>query len=485
VFLLRRSKGAFVASFRAWHDEQEMLLRERSVHSVAIAAHIFSADATNSAVWMGSKLHGCELESFYIHDPELLRDKPVQFCSAAKSGFADCQRVVDSSTKGTHNLLHKQLAGLGAPTWTNAAEVDFEEGDLSGPKNVRLFLYTSDGGPDEQKFKKLLLAMTSESLHVLVFPGACLMHCCQLWVRSGLKLVDDLLRKKLNSRLRYFALLSKISQVWRDRASDVFYEFSEQCGAAAAMAHAKSMCPRAIAGRWQSSYAVEVRLHSIGPRWFVPVFNEVLKGVTKKRADGTPAPDKPLPVADELDPNAETAAEHRARMGRWRSDVSKGINDKLFWMVNLVHTGISHTTEHFMRFIAVKYSEAELQSEGNCFCRLVSGRSESFLNEFAKPLCNPNDGIFLGLVSEPAIQMDSPHDVYRGLISDLVSLTVCLIGHHAANYHRRVHEDMVSFPNRLVLLALRHFTEPCPQRQGAGPPQRPVLQSSLRASLPS
>ncbi len=319
-----------MAAFRAWHDLNETAMLVNAGGSPAICAHILSADATNGAVWMGSKLQGAELESVYILQPELLASRQVFHVLDAKRGFCDCLKVTDSTTRGTHNLLAKQVAGLGSPTWLSCPELGYEDclfddEEEYRPRSIRLFCYTSDGGPDEEKLNKLLLVLTADHLCVLVVPGTCFMHACQLWVRSGLVIVDTWLKKYLaaESKFKYFATLSKISPVWRDRASEVFQTFSDLIQPAAAVAYAKSLCPKCIAGRWQSSHAVEAKLMGIGPTWFVPVFNEVLKS---KSAAGKKRPDPagPAPLADEgLDRLAETANEHRARMGRWRTDVSK------------------------------------------------------------------------------------------------------------------------------------------------------------------
>lgn len=434
-------------------------------HCSPVATHIFSADATNRAVWMSSKIHGTEVESVYIFDPR--RDVSIDAIEARR-GFTDAQRVEDNTTRGTHNLIHKQLVLFGVPTWQTCVEADFEE-DLdteSGVRSVRSFCYTSDGGPDEEKFKKLLLVITKEYLHLLVWPGSCFMHSCQLWVRSGLEIVDKWCKKNLpdSVRIRYFATLSKVAQVWRDKASEVYKQFSEQCGPVAAVQHARGMCPKAIAGRWQSSHAVELRMFNIGPRWFVPVMNAVLE--PKIAANSRPA--EVLPVAagpgDELDPNTESAHEHRARMGRWRKDVSKTINQKVFWIILTIHNHVNEVNERFMNFLGSKLSESEVIDEGNHFFRLCSGKSAFYIDLFAGMLRAP--GIFK-LAEDPSIKPGSGDVVCDGLLSSLVSLAVLLTLHHAANFFRRVHEKVNDFPMKIVLFASAPPATPDETRQGA------------------
>ncbi len=467
------SKGAYVASFNTWHHVMENNLHDAALLGrTPVVAHILSADATNRAVWMGQKIQGAELESFYIFEPKALSDSgscSLLHCDS-KRGFADAQIVEDSSAAGTHAILAKQVSGLGSFTWLDCPELDFTElelvGHAAGPRSVRLFCYTSDGGPDEVKLKKLLQVLTKDNVCVLVFGGSCGMHSCQLYVRSGLKLVDDWCRKHVpDFKIKYFALLSKISQVWRDKASDMYKEFDRQFGPVAAIQYGKTMCPRCVAGRWQSSHAVERRLQSIGQRWFTPVMNEVLK--SKKREEA--AVRENLPLEDELDPLAETTAEHRNRMRRRRSDVSKAINDRLFWILNTIHTEVNTVAQCFMDFLGKKYSEQELLEGGGQAFRLTMGRSNEFLGLYAGLLESPK---IFKLLQEPTIKPDSEHEVHRGLLQPLIELAVCLVCHHAANFLRRIHEPAGEFPFKIAAFASKTCDEPCAARQGSGPTKK-------------
>lgn len=283
------SKGALVASMRAWHAFHEGWWQSRR-GTCTVIVHCFSADATNKQVWLGSKLMSCELETMYIIDPRELLSKPVFECIESKKSWADALRVSDSTTIGTYNLLVKMLDGLGCPTWVDAPETTYDEEsavlepshDLAaadGQNSVRVFLYSSDGGPDEVRFKKTLTVLTMDHGHILFIPGTCFMHASQLWVRSGLFLVDAWARQYYSEeyRFKYFATLSKISHLWRENAVAIYRLFREEFDACTAVMFGSKIPSRCIAGRWQSCHATEKNILEVGPERLTTIQSAVFE----------------------------------------------------------------------------------------------------------------------------------------------------------------------------------------------------------------
>jgi hypothetical protein len=122
-----------------------------------------------------------------------------------------------------------------------------------------MFLYTSDGGPDQAKFKRALLAESMGVGRHLVIVTPCFMHCIQLVIKKGLLLLDRFLAKHGKS-FKFFGSLAKISHVWRDAGGDVFDMWHSMFGAINARQFANKLPPKCLAGRWDSVYACETFL---------------------------------------------------------------------------------------------------------------------------------------------------------------------------------------------------------------------------------
>ncbi len=429
-----------------------------------------------------------ELESMYCLDPENVSGKRMSDAWTCKKGFADVLRVQDQTTIGTHNLLHKQLRCIGAPTWTDCVETEYEyDGRVPllmepGIHSVRSFLYTSDGGPDEGRFKKLLYVLTASCFHILIFTGICFMHATQLWVRSGLSIMDKWCKTHHpQSKMRYFAVLSKISQIWGDNATAIFrlVQESQLGGPVAAVNHARSAISRCIAGRCQSSHATEKRLMQIGGPLLTEVLNDLFADKKRARAKSAAAiaadaPGRPIDDASEarahtavedLDPMTETVDEHRNRMSRWRMDVSRSVNDVVFWILVRIHFLVNEVVDHFIIFLGTAFSDAELQDNGNQLFRLANGKGRLILAEFENLLRDPTP---FDLLSEPVIQMASDHETYGGMVSPLAGLVVLLVTHHAVNFEIRVLRHVLEWPRKFVLFTARRPEQSCAVRQGFG-----------------
>ncbi len=324
------------------------------------------------------------------------------------------------------------------------------------------------------------------------------MHASQLWVRSGLFLVDAWARQYYSEeyRFKYFATLSKISHLWRENAVAIYRLFREEFDACTAVMFGSKIPSRCIAGRWQSCHATEKNILEVGPERLTTVFNLLCSRTRKIAAkpDVLPlqsgefepakpnAEDKPQAAtskddAEDLDPMNESVAQHRRRMGQWRTDVEKAVNDSMFWSVLKIHTRVNEVVQHFFNFLAEDYSEADLVTDGNQCSRLLGAsnkrlfladhvfqsKGEQFMFEYERLLMRP--GVF-GLLDKPAFQISSSHGVYAGKANALTNLAVLLTLHHAVNFENRVMMTINKFPHRLVLFTKRPPDESCSVRQG-------------------
>ena len=476
-------QGALIASFRHFHELNEGLWQSRYGGSLAVHSHCFSADATNRAVWMGSKLMSCELESIYCAAASDFDDgKPFHQVWSCKRQFTDTLKVRDETTVGTHNLLHKALVGVGCPTWVNCAETSYDDtGFGDGQYSIREYLYTSDGGPDEIRFKKVMYVVTMDSPHVLFFPGSCFMHGAQLWVRSGLGLADVWLKSVLpDARLKYFATLSKLAQIWRDNAG-VIYELAAEISPVLASKYCRKMVPRCIAGRWQSSHATEVRLREIGRTLLTQLLNSLFDKKAqskkrKKRADTmgilpledacdrpASAPSGAVVLEDDIDPMNETCEQHIERMTRWRADVKRAVNNTLFWAVLQIHSTVNEVVEHLMRFLGASYTNDQLVADGNQTARLLECKGVEFMSKYEALVRNPDP---FQLLAEPSFRFDSEHPDFKGMVGPLAGFAILLTMHHAANLQRRVNHVVMAWPTKLALFAKFPPREPCEHRRG-------------------
>lgn len=136
---------------------------------------------------------------------------------ARRKAFADLQVVSDETAKGTWCLLNRQLRSLGCPEMMRKQSAQEQvPSDL-----VRSFLYTSDGGSDQQRFKKLASTALHGDKKAFFLNFSCLMHSCQLIVKTSLNVADAWLRKS-GIDLKYFPTLAKISYSWRDSTKAVY-----------------------------------------------------------------------------------------------------------------------------------------------------------------------------------------------------------------------------------------------------------------------
>ena len=267
---------------RAFHRDCSDVLQDVRKNAFAqgqgihqIIAIAWSSDATNAAVWRKSKVHTTEIYAKYIEDVNMLKTASLGECARSLFTVCDLQRVLSGTTESTYSLLRKQLLSAGCPLWPEVFPKDLSEAlsfETHWPQMVknaqdskssltRIFMYTADGGPDQQKFKRALETSSLNSLDCLFLAFPCVLHAGALISKGGLLTVDTWLSEH-DVKWRLFSATAKIIHVWRDDARNVFRSWSRNFGPELALEHARSLPPCAISGRWKMG----VRLTS----WLLP-----------------------------------------------------------------------------------------------------------------------------------------------------------------------------------------------------------------------
>ena len=130
--------------------------------------------------------------------------------NSCKSQYADLQRVTDATGYGTKSLLDKQLYSLGIylpwPTSQDSSHLNL--GAYDSNTFVEIFAYTSDEGPDQRFYKKLMRAHVLILRNVFWFDHKCVMHGGQLGVKSGLMVADRWCRRYLLHLQLHYCILS-------------------------------------------------------------------------------------------------------------------------------------------------------------------------------------------------------------------------------------------------------------------------------------
>ena len=207
-------------------------------------------------MWQRSKLHSTWICSAYILEPSL------QPAMTSRSGFCDLQQVFGCTARDTYALLHKQLSSINCPHPVFVEEGSEPPGNpTTTTTNVvlRSFVYCSDGGSDQSKYKKLLALAARNSKSTFVVPTSCILHAQQLVVKDSLGYMDGWSLRR-NKKWKYFPSLAKLIYVWRDHAPSCLSIWRRLFGDTSAAQHACKLPAKTIAGRWGSIFACHVDL---------------------------------------------------------------------------------------------------------------------------------------------------------------------------------------------------------------------------------
>eukprot|EP00974_Lingulodinium_polyedra_P102339 9910178-Lingulodinium_polyedra.AAC.1 len=126
-----------------------------------------------------------ELRSAYLFDTRDVMTTGFMACLEQQSAWLDIHRVGGGTGADAHGTLVKQLRGAGAAIWSGPRAPDPQHAIT-----LRLWMYTSDGGPDQSAFKKAAKLESHTVAEHLWFDAYCLHHVSELAYKSGLMRID-------------------------------------------------------------------------------------------------------------------------------------------------------------------------------------------------------------------------------------------------------------------------------------------------------
>ena len=188
----------------------------------------------------------------------------------------------------------------------------------------------TDRGSNEVLAKKVWATIARDIPQVIVFPMDCLEHQSHLITLQGLKLADSLL-KRHGAKFQYFSSLATVCNTLRDLAKQVFDSWCEIHGDRSGVKLVKRLWPKLIGGRWNSCHEVEERMCLVGGRAMAePVIMDVL---TKKKKNKQ-SEDRTRPGSGSVDElNFQSMQAHTEKMGMWRSNTAKFVQQSLWWVI--------------------------------------------------------------------------------------------------------------------------------------------------------
>lgn len=205
---------------------------------------------------------------------------PADFLNACQTRvqWADPLRVESGTTEATHAMYRKQLESLGAPTWPSGdrakdlrserqkampyvryLESEFQTTHVS---ILSIWNITTDGGPDQVKFRSLVKTESMFSLGDLVFDQSCFQHQSALITKSLLLQVDRWLSLH-KQKFKYYSSIAKLCHLWRDHNRQVYTNWVDQFGAVSANEHTRTLIPKCISGRWGAIHKCQKRIKEV------------------------------------------------------------------------------------------------------------------------------------------------------------------------------------------------------------------------------
>ena len=161
------------SAFGYWDNEK--LVANADVERFAFSATSITCDATGAGAWKKKKkkVSTCSIESNCIDSQDGFLHHIKRMC--------DTLPVDSGNTDATLGILSKHLQSIRCPSWRDVP---------SNPRFVRLFLYTSDRGPDQVGVRCRIKQETTSIKNVLFFDADCCEHQLHLIVKDGLRAAD-------------------------------------------------------------------------------------------------------------------------------------------------------------------------------------------------------------------------------------------------------------------------------------------------------
>jgi hypothetical protein len=128
------------------------------------------------------------------------------------------------------------------------------------------------------------------------------------------------------------------------------------------------------------------------------------------------------------DPQVEELAQHRAKMGRYRRDVCRSIQDQLWWQACAIFQRATEPLAHAMRLFQKRHCDDP--ENGTSGCRLTCGDAARVFKEFEQPFLHRSWARDISMSDA----IDAP------MCTKLLTLQVELSLHCAAAFDRRIVE---------------------------------------------
>jgi hypothetical protein len=286
----------------------------------SFAFHAATGDATNSNVFQNSKLHNLVLQSCYCLEVRRGVDLTTLRFAMSRAIVADLQLCMDGTGAGAHGMISKQMRNLGCPIWN-----DPRGASHPGVKVVDTYLYTSDQGPDQCRFRRLITAQVEHLPNTVVWTWNCQLHEGHLVVKTGMGLADSVMNNIAD--FKYFGMLAKIVNIWRDAPGVLFKIWVRLHGSRSAVTNARKLPPRCLSGRWGSVDGTESWLLKCDLAKLQMVFKDYLRKKSKEDDEkaAKTAREGVAPGHVENEPANDEMAEHTRKLTKWRSDVYQGL----------------------------------------------------------------------------------------------------------------------------------------------------------------
>ena len=230
-------------------------LRDDCPRVCSIRSISFSSDATNSPIAQGAKFNCVFATATYLAQVAALESLEFKKCIRQRSGWADIQRVVSATAASAHAMIFKQLASVGLP------RPPVEPQPPAGL--VTLWCFTSDGGPEVKKFKRILKHMLKDHPMDIAVNTDCFLHADELQVQTGMKSADRWLAYNALG-FKYFSTLAMAMHSWRDNQRPMYIICCFLYGAEWANEFALKKPPKPISQRWGRVEEVEKLLDEAG-----------------------------------------------------------------------------------------------------------------------------------------------------------------------------------------------------------------------------
>ena len=248
-----RLHASIVASTIQAHKVQLNFITRKMEDSWQVGCFTLQGDATNSNIYMNSKLHVLRIRSFYRSCVG------TNIVDVHNDLMADPQVVDGCTAEHTMAMYKNAMKGCGAPTWSTYID-RVNAGDSDAAMVDAAYILNTDAGPDQIRFRKLACMEAEACQFITMWPINCFKHQGHRMVVNGIQVVESYMQ----GRFGYFSSLTKIVQCWRTDQRKFFLMWRKTFGDSSAINQSKFLPPRCLAGRWGSITACEDFLINIG-----------------------------------------------------------------------------------------------------------------------------------------------------------------------------------------------------------------------------